>query len=153
MDPKRLKLARELGADEAFDVREGDGWIDEIDGATPGDGVDVLLEMSGAPKGIDAGFRALRSGGTAALLGIPSEPPAFDLTNHIVFKGATVIGVNGRRMWQTWFQAEQFLLSGRIDLDPIITHVLPFADYARAFELMQSGEGIKVVLDINGSTR
>ena len=134
-------------------MREGDGWIDEIDGATPGDGVDVLLEMSGAPKGIDAGFRALRSGGTAALLGIPSEPPAFDLTNHIVFKGATVIGVNGRRMWQTWFQAEQFLLSGRIDLDPIITHVLPFADYARAFELMQSGEGIKVVLDINGSTR
>ncbi|MEM1424665.1 MAG: L-threonine 3-dehydrogenase [Planctomycetota bacterium] len=153
VDPKRLALARTLGADEAFDVREGDGWIDEIDASTPGDGVDVLLEMSGAPKGIDAGFRALRSGGTAALLGIPAEPPAFDLTNHIVFKGATVIGVNGRRMWETWFQAEQLLLSGRIDLDPIITHVLPFADYARAFELMRSGEGIKVVLDINGATR
>jgi threonine 3-dehydrogenase len=153
VDPKRLQLARELGADEAFDVREGDGWIDEIDGASPGDGMDVLLEMSGAPKGIDAGFRALRSGGTAALLGIPSEPPAFDLTNHIVFKGATVIGVNGRRMWETWFQAEQFLLSGRIDLDPIITHVLPMEEYAKAFSLMQSGEGIKVVLDINGATR
>lgn len=153
VDPRRLELAKRLGADEAFDARGGDGWIKEIDGATPADGVDVLLEMSGAPKGIDAGFRALRSGGTAALLGIPSEPPAFDLTNHIVFKGATVIGVNGRRMWETWFQSEQFLLSGRIDLDPILTHVLPMEDFANAFALMQSGEGIKIVLDINGPTR
>ncbi len=152
VDERRLELARALGADDAFDVREGDGWIDEIEAATPADGVDVLLEMSGAPAAIDSGFRALRSGGTAALLGIPSEPPAFDLTNHIVFKGATVIGVNGRRMWETWFQAEQLLLSKRIDLGPIITHTLPFDEYARAFALMQSGEGIKVVLDINGPT-
>ncbi len=124
-------------------------WIDQIRSETRGDGVDVLLEMSGAPPAIDQGFQALRMGGTAALLGIPASPPNFDLTNHVIFKGATVLGINGRRMWETWYQMENLLLSGRLELDDIITHELPLEDYARAFELMQSGEGIKIVLGVN----
>ena len=88
-------------------------------------------------------------GGTAALLGIPASPPNFDLTNHIIFKGATVLGINGRNMWRTWYQMENLLLSGRLELDDIITHEIPLEDYAKAFELMQSGEGIKIVLGVN----
>ena len=40
------------------------------------------------------------------------------------------------------------LLSDRLDLEPIITHQLDMPDYQRGFELMQSGEGIKIVLKI-----
>lgn len=155
IDPRRRELAKKLGADEVFDPRDADGpdgWLKTIDRHTPGDGVDVLLEMAGHPTSIDQGFRALRHGGTAALLGIPSRPFAFDLTNHVVFKGAKVLGINGRRMWDTWYQMEALVLSGRLNLKPIITHVLPMAEFPKAFELMQSGEGIKVVLDINGPT-
>jgi threonine 3-dehydrogenase len=49
-------------------------------------------------------------------------------------------------MYETWFQVENFVLSGRLKLDPIITHQLPLEDFERGFRLMQSGDAIKVVL-------
>jgi threonine 3-dehydrogenase len=148
VDEKRLKLAKKLGASEAWKASDPK-WIDKIRALTRGDGPDVLLEMSGHMGAIDDGFKALRMGGTAALLGIPSRPISFDLSNHVIFKGATVFGVNGRRMFETWYQMEELLLSGRLELDEIVTHQLPFADFAKGFGLMQSGEGIKIVLNVS----
>ena len=148
VNPPRLELAKRLGAVEAFDVREGDGWIDEIRGATRGEGVDVLLEMSGAPSAFDNGFRALRNGGRAALLGLPAKPLTFDFNRDIIFKGCTVLGINGRRMWETWYQMEELLLGKRLELDDIITHEFPIEQYEKAFETMISGEGIKVLMSL-----
>lgn len=147
--PGRLDLARRLGATEAFDTRQGDEWITDLRRATREEGVDVLLEMSGAPAAFDAGFRSLRNGGTAALLGLPSKQFEFDWSRHVIFKGATVLGVNGRRIFETWYQMEALLLSRRLRLDEIITHELPMSNYAHAFALMQRGEAIKVILNIN----
>ena len=147
VDPKRLALAKTLGAVEAYDARDNK-WIEHLRKQTH-NGADVLLEMAGAPSAIDAGFSALRPGGTAALLGIPSKPLTFDLTNHVIFKGAKVLGINGRKMFQTWYQMEALLLSGRLQLDPIITHQIPLEKFAEGFKLMQSGEGIKVVMNVN----
>jgi threonine 3-dehydrogenase len=146
-DPKRLALARKLGADVAFAADDAD-WPQEARKLTHDQGPEVLLEMSGHPKAIRQGFAALRNGGTAALLGLPSEPVALDLPNDIIFKGATVLGINGRRMFETWYQVENFLLSGRLNLEPIITHHLPMKDFERGFKLMQAGEAIKVVLEL-----
>jgi len=146
IDPKRLAIARKLGAIEAYDAREK-GWVEHLRKQTH-NGADVLLEMSGAPSAIDAGFNALRPGGTAALLGIPSKPYPFDLTNHVIFKGAKVLGINGRKMFQTWYQMEALLLSGRLELEDIITHQLPMERFAEGFKLMQTGEGIKIVLNM-----
>ncbi|MCA9282895.1 MAG: L-threonine 3-dehydrogenase [Phycisphaerales bacterium] len=158
-DPRRRELALKLGAKKAYNPLpkdkggQGDDWVKEIKSTVQGEGVDVLLEMSGNASAIVQGFRAMRQGGTAALLGIPSKSFNFDITEHIIFKGADVLGINGRQMWQTWFQMERLILAGAVNLDDIITHELPFEDYNRAFELMQSGEGIKIVLDLNGPTR
>jgi len=149
INPPRLALAKKLGAVEAYDVRQGDGFINEIRRATRGEGVDVLLEMSGAAPAFDQGFRALRNGGTAAILGIPSKPITWNITEHVVFKGATVLGINGRKMFETWYQMEELLLSGRLELDEIITHEFPLEKYQEAFRTMISGEGIKVVLDVS----
>jgi threonine 3-dehydrogenase len=150
INPPRLDLARKLGAVEAYDVRKGDGFVQEIRRATRGEGVDVLLEMSGAPSAFDQGFRALRNGGTAAILGIPSKPITWNITEHVVFKGATVLGINGRKMFETWYQMEELLLSGRLELDEIITHEFPLDQFEKAFATMMSGEGIKVVLGLGG---
>ncbi|MCK4871312.1 MAG: L-threonine 3-dehydrogenase [Phycisphaerales bacterium] len=146
VNTRRLDLARQLGAVEAFDARD-DAWIQQVKETTRGEGVDVLLEMSGIAAGIHQGFASLRPGGRAALLGLPGRPIEFDLANEVIFKAATIIGVNGRRMFQTWYQMQELLLSGRLELDAIITHELPFEEFARGFALMQSGEGIKIVLD------
>lgn len=142
----RLALARKLGATEAFDARD-DAWVKQVRRETY-EGVDVLLEMSGAPAAMDQGFRTLRNGGTAALLGLPAKQVTFDFNSHIIFKGCTVLGINGRKMWETWYQMEKLLLSGRLELEDIVTHEFPMSDYKKAFETMISGEGIKVLLDM-----
>lgn len=146
VDPKRLSIAKDLGADEAFDARES--WVEKVRSATGGSGVHSLLEMSGNVHAIRDGFDALRNGGTAAMLGIPAGDISIDLTNHIIFKGATVHGINGRKMFETWYQMENLLLSKRINLDPIITHVIEMEDFEKGFKMMQTGEAIKVVMKI-----
>ncbi|HEV7180008.1 MAG TPA: zinc-binding dehydrogenase, partial [Candidatus Baltobacteraceae bacterium] len=117
---------------------------------TNGDGVDVLLEMSGQGSAIDSGLQMVRNGGRAALLGIPSDNISINLAERIIFKGLTVLGINGRTMFETWYQTQALVKSGRVDLKPIITHVLPFREFDRAFDLMRSGEAAKIVLDLKG---
>lgn len=146
-NPMRLELARQLGADVAFAASD-DSWPQRARELTHNQGPEVLLEMSGHPKAIRQGFAALRNGGTAALLGLPSEPVAMDLPNDIIFKGATVLGINGRKMFETWYQMESLLLSHRLNLEPVITHHLPLSDFEQGFKLMQKGEAIKVVLEV-----
>lgn len=148
INPPRLALAKKLGATEAFDARDS-SWIKQVRADTY-EGVDVLLEMSGAPAAMDQGFRALRNGGTAALLGLPARTVDFDFNSHIIFKGCTVLGINGRRMWDTWYQMEKLLLSGRLELDDIITHEFPIEEFEKAFETMIEGDGIKVLMNVNG---
>lgn len=149
INPAKLELAQRLGADATFAATQP-GLIEEIRERTNGDGVDVLLEMSGSGAAIDAGLQMVRNGGTAALLGIPSDTVNINLAERIIFKGLTVLGVNGRRMFETWYQTQALVKSGRIDLSAIITHVLPYTQFDRAFELMRSGEAAKIVLDFKG---
>lgn len=147
VDEHRLDLAKQLGADHAFKGNDP-AWVEQARALTHDQGPQVLLEMSGHPRAINDGFNALRNGGTAALLGLPAKPVEFDLNNQIIFKGAKVLGINGRMMYETWYQVESFVLSGRLKLDPIITHVIDMQDFNAAFKMMQSGEAIKVVLKI-----
>ena len=148
INPERLGLAERLGATKAFDARD-EGWIGQVRSACRGEGVDRLLEMSGSAIALDQGFAAMRNGGGAALLGLPAEPVRFDLNEHVIFKGATVLGINGRKMFETWYQMEALLLSGRLELDEIITHRYPIERYEEAFDTMISGRGIKVLLEMN----
>lgn len=146
VDTHRLEVASKIGADEVFDARSN--WVPEVEKLTDGLGADVLLEMSGNATAIRQGFAALAGGGVAAMLGIPGKEIEFDLTNDVIFKGATVHGINGRRIFETWYQMQALLLGGRLQLDPIITHVLPMDQFEKGIKMMQSGEAIKVVLEI-----
>ena len=149
VNPAKLDLAKRLGADATF-LATQPGLVADIVSRTNGDGVDVLLEMSGSGAAIDAGLQMVRNGGTAALLGIPSDAVNLNLAERIIFKGLTVLGINGRRMFETWYQTQTLVKSGRVDLRSIITHVLPYTEFDRAFELMRSGEAAKIVLDFKG---
>jgi threonine 3-dehydrogenase len=149
VNPAKLELAKRLGADATFLAEQAD-LVQEIKDRTNGDGADVLLEMSGSGAAIDAGLQMVRNGGTAALLGIPSDNVNINLAERIIFKGLKVLGINGRRMFETWYQTQALVKSGRVDLRSIITHVLPFTQFDRAFELMRTGEAVKIVLDFKG---
>ncbi|WGX95849.1 L-threonine 3-dehydrogenase [Nocardioides sp. L-11A] len=148
LSPRRRELALELGADHALRGDDPD-WPEQARHLTHGDGPDVLLEMSGSPVAIGQGLASLRSGGTAALLGVPTQPVELDLLNDVVFKGTTIRGVFGRRMYETWHQVENVLLGGRLELDSIVSHKIPVRDYERAFELMSSDQAMKIVLVVD----
>ena len=147
LNPQKLQLAKELGADDVFDARDPDVRA-KILALTNGDGADVLLEMSGSGAAINLGLSAVRNGGRAALLGLPSDNVSVNLAEHIIFKGLTVLGINGRNMFETWYQTQAMVVAGRIDLKKIITHVLPFERFAECFELLKEGRAAKIVMNI-----
>jgi len=144
INPRRLEMARALGADHAIDARAD--AVGEILAATDGAGVDVLLEMSGSQAAIAQGFQALRPGGDAALLGLPGKPIQVDWAEHLVLKGATVRGIYGRKIWETWHQMRALLTTGAVDLAPLITHRYPLDQFQAGFDAMRSGESGKVIL-------
>jgi threonine 3-dehydrogenase len=141
----RIDLAQKVGADIVLNPQQ-DRVMDNILKHTNGLGVDVVLEMSGNPSAIRQAFKALRPGGRYSILGIPDKPMEIDLGKDIVFKYATVQGINGRLMFSTWHKTSRFLSSGRLDLDPIITHRFPLIEFEKGMELMGSGNCGKILL-------
>jgi threonine 3-dehydrogenase len=145
----RRELARRMGSHVIINPKT-DNVVHRILEETEGEGADVVLEMSGSASAITQGLQCLRHGGFVSLLGIPSRPVELDLSDGVIFKGATVQGISGRRMFETWYQTRGFLESG-MDLSPIITHRMPLSDFPTAFELVASGNSGKVVLFPNAS--
>ena len=141
----RIAFARRMGADLALHASE-DPVLESVLEATDGEGVDVLLEMSGAPSAIDQGFHLLKPGGDAALLGVAPGVIEFDWNRHIVFKAAHVQGINGRRLWQTWYQSRGLIRSKAVDLSPMVTDRFRLEDFDAAFQRMASGDSGKVML-------
>jgi threonine 3-dehydrogenase len=150
VNPHRLALAKRMGADEAWNPTAED-VVARVREATSGTGVDVLLEMSGHPHAIHQGFQMLRAGGRASLLGIPSQPVTFDLVADIIFKGATVLGIYGRKMFETWVQMTSLLKSGRMNLEPLFSERLSLDRFAHAFSVLKGGQAGKILLSPDGS--
>ncbi len=82
------------------------------------------------------------------MLGIPSKPIEIDLPKEVIFKGITIYGVVGRRMYDTWHQMTRFLRSGQFDPTPVITHRFPLKDFGEAIRSIKSGEAGKVIFEI-----
>lgn len=145
----RRKLASEMHADYVLDPTTQDvrGIIKE---ATGGQGVDVVLEMAGHPDAIRLGFDVVRSGGRVSLLGLTSKPVSLNFSEDIIFKGLTIQGINGRRMYQTWYQMTSLLKTGKLDLHPAITDRIPMTDFAKGMERLRTGEASKILLYPNG---
>ena len=116
----RRKLATRMNADYALDPSKDDVRAIVAE-KTGGLGVDVVLEMAGHPDAIRIAFDIIRRGGRMSLLGLTSKPIPLNFSEDIIFKGITIQGINGRRMYQTWYQMTALLKSGRLDLHPVIT--------------------------------
>ncbi len=145
VNPYRIDLAKKMGPTEVYDASKTD-VVEAVMDRTQGEGVDVLLEMSGVSQGIDSGFRALKNGGSAALLGLPGSPPKFDLTNHVIMKGAKVYGIYGREIFRTWYSCKALVESGAVDLSKVITHTFPLKKFPEAMAVVASGKCGKIVL-------
>jgi threonine 3-dehydrogenase len=145
----RRAMAKKMGADIVLNPAV-ENAVGKILAETNGTGVDALLEMSGNPTAIQQGFKALRAGGRASLLGIPTESVPLDLVNDVIFKGATVQGIYGRRMYGTWVQMTALLKAGRLDLEPLFGEREPLEKFENAFAKLSGGLAGKILLYPNG---
>lgn len=146
INPYRLDLARTMGASLALNARETD-IRSAFERLNMTEGFDVGLEMSGNAKALNDMIDNMCHGGKIAMLGIPAQSIAIDW-GHLVLNMLTIKGVYGRRMYETWYQMTVLLESG-LNIKPAITHHFHFTDYQKAFEIMESGQSGKIILDWN----
>jgi threonine 3-dehydrogenase len=133
-----------MGATVALNVTNG--TIDQtMQDLGMEEGFDVGMEMSGNPTAFRDMLRTMHHGGKIALLGIPPDETSIDWT-QVIFKGLKIKGIYGREMFETWYKMSSMLQSG-LNIEPIITHRFPLDDFQQAFDLMESGQSGKIILD------
>jgi threonine 3-dehydrogenase len=145
-----MEISKKMGSDFQLYANKGDvDRVEFIRDHTCGFGADIVLDMAGSPQALDEGFKFLRKGGRFTAFGVASESPTpIDYNNGIVFKGAQVHGISGRRMFDTWFRVRNLLASKRLDISPVITHMFLLKDYEEGFKEMMTRprKSAKVVL-------
>lgn len=143
VSPYRIALAHEVGADVVLNPADGD-LVSRILAESPG-GVDATLEMSGHPTAIPLAVECTRPAGRISLLGVHGNPNQSINVNEVIFKGLTLQGIVGRKLWETWDQMSELLSTGNLNLKPVITHSMHFTEFQKAMELMKAGQAGKVV--------
>jgi threonine 3-dehydrogenase len=147
-NPTRRVLASRMGAHRVLDPGHED-VVAVARELTGGLGVDLVCEMSGHPAGHATAFAAARPGGRVNLLGTPSETTEVDFARDVIFKGLTLYGVTGRRMYETWIQMRRLIGSGAFDPMPVVTHRFPLEKIADAIRVIKDGSAGKVILEVN----
>jgi threonine 3-dehydrogenase len=144
LNPYRLELARKMGVTLAVDPRET-SLPDVQKKLGMSEGFDVGMEMSGNGQAFRDMLANMAHGARIAMLGIPAREMAIDW-NTVIFSMLTIKGIYGREMYETWYKMTVMLQCG-LDIKPVITHRFRYTDFERAFEIMDSGNSGRVLLD------
>ena len=145
VNPKRRELARQMGAHDAVHPDEAAAAVERATGAT------APTSCSRCRASPPRSIRRSRSSASAAACrcsGSRRSRWRSNFASEIIFKGITIYGVVGRRMYDTWHQMTRFLRSGEFDPTPVITHRFPLEAFDEAIHVIKSGEAGKVVFEI-----
>jgi threonine 3-dehydrogenase len=144
LNPRRLELARKMGATMAVNPSETP-LADVQKQLGMAEGFDVGLEMSGNAQALRDMIANMSHGGKIALLGIPAREMPMNW-REVIFNMLTIKGIYGREMYETWYKMTVMLESG-VDISGVITHRFPWNEYEAGFAAMRSGNAGKVILD------
>ncbi len=144
INPYRLNLAEKMGATLTIDVTKENVQAAQ-EKLCMKEGFDVAMEMSGNPSAFNSILENTCHGAKIALLGIMTQNSAIDW-NTVVFNGLTIKGIYGREMFETWYKMTALIQTG-LDIAPLITHTFHYTEFEKGFEVMQSGNSGKVVLN------
>jgi len=144
--PARLEMARKLVPEAKLLNPVKDDVVGSILEATRGRGVDVAIELSGSGQAAKMALQSIRKGGRVSLVGLQAAPVELDLNEEIIYKEAMIFGSTGRMMWDTWWDMQALLESGKFDPMPVITHRLPLSEFEEGLKLAKGGVAGKVLL-------
>jgi threonine 3-dehydrogenase len=142
--PERLDLARKTGTDFVLNAKRVD-VVEEVSRISKGLGMDIVVELTGNRGIVNDASKTLRRGGDMVLVGLFPGSVEWDLVNNVIYKEANVYGVTGRIMWDTWWTAQSILLSGKIDVTPVITHYFDLKEFDKALQLAESATTGKIL--------
>lgn len=140
----RLAIAKKMGASQTVNLKY-ENLEEAMKNQDMVEGFDVGLEMSGNGAALNQLLKSMRNGGKVALLGIAGPGTIIDW-NDVIFKGLTLQGIYGRKMYETWYKMIAMIEAG-LDLNPVITHRFHYTEYEKGFAAMNSGESGKVILN------
>jgi len=145
LKPKRLALAKKLGADLVIDVREGTA-IEQVLDLTDGYGCDVYIEATGAGPAIEQGLQMLRRLGTFVEFSVHAGPVAIDWS---IIGDVKELNIHGAHLGAYSYPlAIEYLESGVINGPRLVSHQLPLEQFERGIEIAHQGdESIKVILE------
>lgn len=145
ISPFRLECAKKTGATDVFNSAS-EGVNEQILQLTHGYGADIIIDASGNVSAIKSAFCYLRKGGKFGMIGLPEKTIELELGKDIVFKEAIVFGIHGRKIFETWHEMENALVSDKLRIDTVISHELQLPEYDKAIELVKQGVANKVIL-------
>jgi len=132
--PKRMEIARHMGADVVLDPKEQD-VVAEIKRLTGG-GVDVAIEALGQQTTFESCLRSVRAGGTVSSLGVysghltmPLDAMAAGLGDHTVRTTLCPGGKERMRRLMSLVGAKRF------PFRELVTHSFPLANIEEAYDL------------------
>ena len=144
LQPRRLALAKELGADLALSPREED-VVARVLELTDGYGCDVYIEASGAGAAVTQGLAMIRKLGVFVEFSVHGEPVAVDWS---IIGDAKELDLRGAHLGPYCYpKAIRYIADGTVAADKIVTHTLPLAEFRAGLEMVRNqSESVKVVL-------
>ena len=141
----RMQTAVKMGADEVINPVKED-VVARMKEICDGLGPEVVLEFSGSVPGITSATKYIRAGGNIVAAGLPSVEVSVNFT-EVFYRGVNILGISGREMYRTW-NVMLGLLEAGMDVQDSISHILPLEEFEKGFDLIKSGEALKVILKL-----
>jgi Zn-dependent alcohol dehydrogenase len=152
---RKLDVARSFGATHAVEWQGTPEATAEAVQEVSGGGVDVAVEATGRPEAMLAAYLSTRPRGAAVLIGISREDAVLPLPAvALVRSERRVLGsiYGSSSPERDFLETLGMYREGRLPLDRLISHRLPLDEVERGFELMQSGDALRVVLELEAAT-
>jgi L-iditol 2-dehydrogenase len=140
----RLAAARRLGIDQVVNVQR-ESVADRVKALTGGAGADLVVEASGAEIAVRQAFEIVRRDGRVAVLGLTGKD-AVSVPWDTAIKKSVQVSCSYSSSFTSWERAVSLLETGKVDVAPLITHVLPLARWEEAFRLAREFAAIKAIL-------
>lgn len=137
-------LALKMGATHVMEPWNEQGVAPLIAEMSGGTGCDVYIEASGHPSAVGQGLQLIKKGGRFVEFSVFGAPATVDWS---LIGDAKEIDIYGVSLSPFCFErAIGGIADGSLGTEGIVTHMLPLADYKKAFELSKKREGLKVAL-------